>query len=175
VRKEELILLGKIIKIHGYKGALMIGLEEHFSEKINELEPVFVEVDGKPVPFFLEWIEYSGKEMFQVKFDDYNSRERVLEYVGCKVFIKGKYKRTENKSDLPVMLVSYTLVDKENTPLGKINKVLSYPMQVMLVINNERGEEVLIPYNINWVLENNKNKKILRMDLPEGIAEINRK
>jgi 16S rRNA processing protein RimM len=174
VGNEELILLGKIIKIHGYQGAVMIGLENKFSKEIEELESLFVEVDGKMVPFFISWFEYTGKDVIKMKFDDFDSREKVLEFSGCRVFVPFETIETDNSSDLPVELAGYTLVDKDGKILGLINKVVSYPRQVMLVINDESGSEILIPYALEWVMEMDDDKKRLRMDLPGGIADINR-
>ena len=59
MQKKELILLGKIVKAHGFNGAVVIALEGDFSEKIIEMESVFVETDVKPVPFFFSSISIS--------------------------------------------------------------------------------------------------------------------
>jgi ribosomal protein L35AE/L33A len=45
------ILLGKITKVHGFEGAVTIRLERSFSDNILKMESVFIETDGRPVPF----------------------------------------------------------------------------------------------------------------------------
>jgi hypothetical protein len=55
------ILLGRIIKIIGYEGAVAVKLENIFTENIPQMESVFIEIEGKPVPFFISGSEYLGQ------------------------------------------------------------------------------------------------------------------
>src|SRR5664280_1681218 len=47
------ILLGKIIKLSGYEGAVAVKLEKIFTENIPQMESIFLEIEGKLVPFFI--------------------------------------------------------------------------------------------------------------------------
>ena len=47
------ILLGRILKIQGYDGTITVKLEKDFIDNIPEMESVFLEIEGKPVPFFI--------------------------------------------------------------------------------------------------------------------------
>jgi ribosomal 30S subunit maturation factor RimM len=54
------ILLGQIIKASGYEGAVTVKLEKDFFDNIPNIESVFLEIEGRPVPFFISETEYSG-------------------------------------------------------------------------------------------------------------------
>jgi len=47
------ILLGKISKINMPDGSVSVRLEQEFVENIPDIESVFLEIAGKPVPFFI--------------------------------------------------------------------------------------------------------------------------
>ena len=51
------ILIGRIQKVQGYDGTLSVKLEKDFEEDISEMESVFIEYEGKPVPFFITSLE----------------------------------------------------------------------------------------------------------------------
>ena len=84
---ESKILLGRITKTSGYEGAVAIRLEKIFSEHIPEMESVFLNIEGKLVPFLIEDSEYSGADILKLKFTGYDSIEKIGEFTGCKVFL----------------------------------------------------------------------------------------
>ena len=76
------ILLGRIIKTSGYEGAVAVKLEKKFTENIPLMESVFLEIEGRPVPFFINGYEYSGTDILKLLFDGYKSIEKINEFVG---------------------------------------------------------------------------------------------
>ena len=81
------ILFGRIAKIHGYDGTVTVKIEQRFIEDIPELESVFIETEGKPVPFFISMAEYSGGDFLKMKFRDYGSYDKISEFNGCRIFL----------------------------------------------------------------------------------------
>ena len=81
------ILLGRITKVSGYEGAVTVKLERFFSEKLPHMESVFLEIEGRPVPFFIAGSEYSGADILKLQFEGYESSEKVSEFIGCQVFL----------------------------------------------------------------------------------------
>ena len=79
------ILLGRITKVSGYEGAVTVKLEKIFSENIPQMESVFLEIEGRPVPFFISDSEYSGADILKLQFEGYDSIEKVSEFMvaGC--------------------------------------------------------------------------------------------
>ena len=173
MQENELILLGKIVKLHGFHGALVIALEGDISEKIKEMESVFVEIDGKPVPFFIEWLKDKGPQTLLVKFEYFDSDKSIEEFIGCNVLTDMETAVTESDSELPIFLKGFILLNSTGNELGEIIKVISFPMQVMLEIKSGSAEDILIPYNEEWVIAIDKKNKTLRLDLPEGLETIN--
>lgn len=173
MQENELILLGKIVKLHGFHGAVVIALEGDISEKIKEMESVFVEIDGKPVPFFIEWLKETGPQTLQARFEYYDSEKSMAEFIGCNVLSDIESTVAESDSDLPIFLKGFNLHDSMGNELGEIIKVISFPMQVMLEVKSGTADDILIPYNEDWVIAIDTTKKTLSLDLPEGLETIN--
>ena len=101
------ILLGRITKISGYEGAVTVKLEKTFTEDIPHLESVFLEIEGKPVPFFISGSEYSGADILKLTFDGYGSIEKVSGFTGCRVFLTSGGSGGSHKDDISD-LIGYT-------------------------------------------------------------------
>ncbi|MDX2415335.1 MAG: ribosome maturation factor RimM [Bacteroidales bacterium] len=172
---SDLTKLGKIIKAHGFNGAVMIVLEGDFGEEIMELESVFVAIDGLPVPFFIEECRDAGRESLIVKFAYYDSDYNIKEFIGCSIYSDLDLSGQIDDSELHLSYIGYSLIDSEGRLIGKIAKIMSYPMQIMLEIEKETKAlpSVLIPYNEDWVIEVLSNERKLVMHLPEGLESIN--
>ena len=168
---DELILLGKITRTQGFDGTLVILLEKGLSERTGELESVFVIIDGLPVPFFISWLSRSG-DLLHVKFEGYELKEKVRDFTGCEV-LAGKDKVTRLSDTLPLYLEGFSLENSAGSKAGTILKVVSYPMQIMLVVEDLKGSELLVPLNEDWIINIDKKGKVIKMDLPEGMTSVN--
>jgi 16S rRNA processing protein RimM len=166
------ILLGKITKVHGFEGAVTVKTELNLSENIPQGEPVFLEIDGRPVPFFIEDAFSLRAGIINLKFEDYNSSEKVKEFVGCSVFIKGN-SATDKKDEELSDLIGYTVLSDIGDPVGIIIKVIPNPGQVLLELTSPEGRSLLIPLHEDLVNEINSEQKIITMVIPDGLTEIN--
>lgn len=166
-------LLGKIIKVHGYEGAVLFLPEDDITEEIKEQEWVFIEVDKKPVPFFISSAKEHTSGKLVIKFDSYNSRDVMKEFTGCRVFSGQEQDDRKLQVTPHLILAGYKVYDREDDYLGLIDKVLSLPMQYMLVLMTDEDRELLIPLNESWIVEINKSEKVIKLDLPEGILNLN--
>ena len=80
------ILIGRITKVSGYEGAVIVKTEKIFSENNLQVESVFLEIEGRLVPFFISYLEYTGTVILKLNFTGYDSIEKITEFIGCRVF-----------------------------------------------------------------------------------------
>ena len=166
------ILLGRITKVKGYEGAVTVKLEKIFSENIPQMESVFLEIEGRPVPFFISDTEYSGADILELKFEGYNSIEKISEFTGCRVFLTSGIP-DDNQAENIESLVGYKVLIQDEELLGSITEVIPNPGQWLLNIISVNNKEILIPFHEHFIVSIDKKKKILVMDIPEGLTEIN--
>lgn len=166
------ILLGRITKVNGYKGAVTVKLEKIFSENIPQMESVFLEIEGRPVPFSISDSEYSGADILKLKFEGYDSIEKISEFTGCRVFLTSGIPAENNTDDIQ-SLIGYKVLIQNDILLGTITEVIPNPGQWLLNINSPENKEILIPFHEHFIVSIDKKKKIIVMDIPEGLTELN--
>lgn len=166
------ILLGRISKVKGYDGIVTVRLERSFIEKIPEMNTVFLETEGKPVPFFIAWSEYPGGDIIRMRFAGYESSDALNDFTGCRVFLdKGEGKEQSNGGIGDI--IGYTLLDKDKRLSGTIKEIIENPGQLLLKVQTRSRKELLIPFHEDLIISLYKSKRLIIMDLPEGLAEIN--
>ena len=166
------ILLGRITKIHSYDGSVTVRLEKAFIENITEMESVFLEIEGRLVPFFISRYDYSGAEIIKLTFEDYDSSEKIREFQGVRVFLTttGNIKSlSPDNTDVK----GYKIILQDKTLVGTIKDIIHNPGQSLLSVLSVNGKEILIPFHEDFIASIDTGKKILTMSLPEGLIEIN--
>jgi 16S rRNA processing protein RimM len=166
------ILLGRITKVNGYQGAVTVKLEKIFTENIPRMESVFLEIEGRPVPFFISDSEYSGADILKLKFDGYNSIEKISEFTGCRVFLTSPIAAGDTKEKMPD-LKGYTVIVQNDVLLGIIKEIIPNPGQWLLNIVSGKNKEILVPFHEHFIVGIDNEKKIVAMKIPEGLTEIN--
>ncbi len=166
------ILLGRITKLSGYEGAVTVKLEKIFSENIPLMESVFLEIEGRPVPFLVSYSEYSGADILKLKFEDYDSIEKVSEFTGCRVFLTTAV-NTENDQEDIQSLVGFNVVLSDGIPLGKITEIISNPGQLLLNVISTKNREILIPFHEHFIVSIDEKNRNIVMDIPEGLTDLN--
>jgi len=166
------ILLGRIIKSYGFEGAVSVKLERTFDRKIFEMESVFLESEGKPVPFIVSSCEVIDNSLIRLIFDGYNSSEKISEFIGCRVFLTSSLEVVDPENDLH-LLIDYQIITTDNNLLGTVHGIIENPGQTILNIHTSLKKEILVPLHQDFIVRIDNKKKIITMDLPEGLMEIN--
>ncbi|TAL65903.1 MAG: 16S rRNA processing protein RimM [Bacteroidetes bacterium] len=166
------ILLGLITKVSGYEGAVTVRLEKIFYENIPRMESVFLEIEGKQVPFFISDSEYSGASLLKIKFEGYNSIKQVSEFIGCKVFLTTSVPAEKEKGDIQIFN-GYQVFNYDNKLLGEFKEIITNPGQLLLSITSTNNKEILVPFHEHFILSIDKRRKRIVMNIPEGLTEIN--
>jgi 16S rRNA processing protein RimM len=169
---SNLILLGTITKVHGFEGAVTVKTEINLSENIPRGEPVFLQIEGRPVPFFIEYTDTVRPGQLILKFEDYNSDEKVREFVGCDVLISHEAASEENREDLSNLL-GFTIISDIGDLVGVISEIIPNPGQVLLEVTSPEGRKLLIPLHEDLIRLINNDVKTLTMIIPEGLTGIN--
>jgi 16S rRNA processing protein RimM len=166
------ILLGRITRIHSLDGSVTVRLEKSNSQNILKMESVFLEIEGRLVPFFISSSEYSGAEILKLKFEDYDSFEKLREFQACRIFL------TSDKKDdtLPIditELAGFSVFMQDDKFVGSIKEVIKNPQQWLLCVVSDENKEILIPYHDHFIIKADYQKRFIIMNLPDGLIGIN--
>jgi 16S rRNA processing protein RimM len=168
------ILLGRIVKLHGYNGSVTIRLEKNFINNLPEMGSVFLEVEGKPVPFLISNTEYHGSDNLMLTFDGYESAGKVSEFPGCRVFLTN-YEITDKGDTIPGLneLLGFSVLQNNNIRIGIIDQIIENPGNILLNVLTQKGKKILIPFHPDLIKKLNHGERTIEMDLPEGLSAIN--
>ena len=91
-----LSLAGRVAKLFGIKGELIVELYDGFPDDFEMEEPVFVNIDSLPVPLFFEKFSRRGNSGALVVFADMDTRARAAELVGREFYIEEPERERED-------------------------------------------------------------------------------
>jgi 16S rRNA processing protein RimM len=173
MNKKDCIETGLVVKTHGVNGELIIETSNpDFFEDIKE--PVFLEIDGLQVPFFIERAQATSQLRVRVKFDCTHTETKAKKLVGRSVFVSAQL--TEKKDDVafipsPDVIIGFEVIDSKYGSLGKVNEVAyQYTNPVMIVANPKT--EILIPFHPDIISKVNFKKKQVLVKTPEGLVNL---
>lgn len=162
--------LGNVAKTHGLKGELILLLDVDQPEYYKKLESIFLEINGKLVPFFIHQIQIQGDQA-RMSVEDIDSQDAAKELVGKSAWLplsmlpklkKGQYYYHD--------LIDFEVFDKEQS-IGKVLEVIESSHHMLLSVDH-KGKEVLIPMEDEIILEVDLEKSIIRTDLPDGLLAV---
>ncbi len=163
--------LGHVIKVHGVKGEVLVFLDADQPERYEDLGSLFLEIDGKLVPYFIRKIKLQGNDAI-VSFEDVQGIEQARKLVSCRLFLPLKF--LPDLGDRQFYLheiVGYRVIDEKAGQLGKIKSIYDANGNRLIGVDY-KGKEILIPLNDDFIIRTDKVNKELLMNLPEGLLDI---
>ncbi len=169
---EGKVKIGKVTRLHGFKGELSLKLDPAYAMLFEELDHVFLEIDKKATPFFIESVRFTSQGYALVFFDgvdDQTSAERIR---GASIWMDEDLIPVDFEDDSLTSLVGYQVVDQKEGILGSVTTVVEHPGNSFLVIDREDGE-ILIPINDAIIKSIDDATKSIAIEAPEGLISLN--
>ena len=150
----------KILKSWGNDGQVVVSLDADDPEDLKIEEPVFIEFDGLPVPFFIEIVQSKGSR-FTVKFEDVDTLESAEELVGR----TARYEKEEDEED--DSLIGFVVKNAaDGSTVGRIVDYADYSGNVCITVDCG-GREVLLPLHEDLIRK--VTDTTLTLVIPEGL------
>ena len=163
---------GKISKPYGLQGEVNIILEPRAGKSIEPDNPLFIEIDGQRVPFFIEEVELVSADQAIIKFEFVNSLEEARKISGCSLYFDPHYQPEQDtvKEDLS-HLVGYGASDRMLGPLGSISDYIPHPQNPIFIIRSG-NKELLVPAIKAFITNIGHEEKMVHFSLPEGLTSL---
>lgn len=171
MRKEDCYFLGKITRRHGLAGNVILKLDTDQPKLYNKLESIFVEINGLLVPFFIEKSAWSKLDALNIAFK--NSSEALVDQsLGKSVYLPlDSLPKLSGKQFYYHEVVGFGILDENDNDCGVIRSINDQTAQNYFVTNLD-GKEVVIPLIKDWIIEVNREERIIKMQLPEGLIDV---
>lgn len=167
----EYFKIGKIVAAHSLKGELILKHVLGKKTSLKGLQAVFIEEKKKSfIPWFIQTAKIKSKEEIILKLEGIDVREAALKLTQKEVWLpENDFKKFVAKSS-PINLLGFHIIDN-NKNMGPILELMEQPHQLLarLEIN---GKEVLVPLNDETLKKTDHKKKVVMVQLPEGLLEI---
>lgn len=175
ITKEEVLKIGKITKPHGLQGELAFQFETDIFDEVDP--PYFIcEMDGILVPFFIEDYRFKNDEIGLVKFEGINNDEEAKELSNVDLYISRKLLPDDiDPIDLEgsSYYVGYQVTSEDGDKIGEIVAIDDSTENVLFELNTPSGEDILIPAQDDFIVEIDDEKRVITMNLPEGLLLLN--
>jgi 16S rRNA processing protein RimM len=171
--EEELVAVARAVKTRGLRGEIVAELLTDFPERFEGLKRLIaVQPDGKRIELELEehWF-HQGRVV--LKFKGYDTVEEAAPLVGFE-FTVPESERVELEEDefYDWELAGCTVETIEGEQLGRVREIMRTGGVEMLVVDNREGRDYLIPLAEDICVEIDVGRKLIRVDVPEGLLEF---
>lgn len=173
MEKKDCYYLGKLSKLHGYKGELTLFLDVDDPQEYAGLDMFFVDHRHSLLPVFIERFRlHSTKKTAVVKLEDVSSEEEAQMFLNKEVYLP--------LSTLPQLsgnkfyyheVIGFEIEDEVHGLLGKCDEVLDYQRQALFKLQY-KGHEVLIPISDDIIVQVDRDKKRIVVRVPDGLLEV---
>lgn len=169
---DKFIAVGYTRKTHGSQGELRITIKDEFFEDFSNADAVFLNVNGKPLPFFVENLRDIGDLLLKV--EEINSTEEAKMLTSKEIFLRESDIKA-GAAEIEILpfheLKGFLLFDEDGSEVGEIIDIEKMPMQYLAVVVYQ-GAEVFIPLHNKMVVSIDNQAKKLTLRLPEGLLEL---
>lgn len=172
MNKEQCFQLGYVAKVHGLRGEVNVMLDVDYPEDYEDLKHLFLEHQGRLIPFFLEHFVLQPGNKALVKFEELNTIDQVEGLVGSEVYLPlTELQELEEDQYYFHELIGFEVFDETKGLIGPVQIVYDLETQDLLGVTHQ-GKEVLIPIQDGIILKVDKAAKKVFCQLPDGLLEI---
>lgn len=153
-----MLRIAKILKSNGTDGGLLIGVRDIEVGQIDLQEPVFIEFDGLPVPFFIRSLQQRGSSKAVIHLNDIDCLADAEEVVGRALYAEGEWEEEEEQD-----FTGWTLLNR-GTEVGVVTGIEPIPGNLCLCVGDK-----LVPLHEDLILSLDEDARTLDLALPEGL------
>lgn len=165
--------IGKIVRLHSFKGEVYAKLDVDNPSQYLEMGSVLLDINNKLVPFFILNAQFGSKGMLRLKFEDIDSEDLAKTLLKKDLYQPLSFLPEKEEGDFYFHeIIGYKVNDKTVGDIGEVSEVLEYPGNELLKIE-DGPREILIPIQDAFIVEVDKKHKVIRVDLPEGLIDLN--
>jgi 16S rRNA processing protein RimM len=167
---EKYLLFGNILKTFGTSGELIVKLDSQALSKINLKEPVFIIIDGLPVPFYFKTFDEQHSNRALVIFENIETEKLAKQLVGMQILLP--YKKQIADKDFNLNHFSgFEATDATDGKIGIITEFLDFPNNPCFrIMNNDK--EIFVPVNEDFIESVDEKSKTINFNLPAGLVDF---
>ncbi len=172
MKKDDHYLLGSLLKTTGIKGEIILKFNNDCLEEIQKLESIFIDVDNKLVPFFIEEIRSKSSTTAIVKLEGLNEDEKSIEFIDSEFYVSfEQVKILQIDTEEFIDIIGYKVFDQNKKLIGEVLEFIVIPKNPLLNVKTTKGE-ILIPAKDELILEVDDDLQEILINIPDGLLNF---
>ena len=164
-----MIAVGRIGRLFGTDGGVMVTLYTAFPDDFSNEEPLFVVIDELAVPLFCASFERRGQAGAVIHFDDIDTEYRAENYlVGREIFIEEDDEVSDDEFYMEDLIGFKVSVGKLRGELTDYYDSEANPLFEITI----DGKEHLIPAQEEFIAQIDFDKQTIKFVLPDGLLDL---
>ena len=163
-----MIAVGRIGRLFGTEGGVMITLYTTFPDDFQMEEPLFIRVDELAVPLFCSSFERRGQSSAVVNFDDIDTERRAEEWlVGREIFIEEE-EGDDDEFYMEDLIGFKAIVGRQRGEVIDYYDSEANPLFEIAIGDKQH----LIPAQEEFIAHIDFDQRAIKFVLPEGLLEL---
>jgi len=176
ITREELIEIGHYNKTHGVAGEISATIDVEL-DVLRDLSCLVSDMDGIFVPFYINACRPKTQETILLTIDGFENEQEAARLVNREIYaLKSEFRQESEDAEAdgyPLdYFIGFDLMDNDGTRVGEIVDVDESTDNAIFIIDRD-GAELMVPASDELIVEFDLDKKVMVMDLPQGLLELN--
>ena len=164
-----MIAVGRIGRLFGTDGGVMISLFATFPDDFTIEEPLFVVIDGLAVPIFCSSFERRGQSGAVAHFDDIDTSRRAEDFlVGHEIFVEEEESEEDDEFYMEDLIGFTAIVDKRKSTISDYYDNEANPLFEITLDDRQH----LIPAAEEFIAHIDFEQRTIKFVLPEGLLDL---
>ncbi len=173
MKTNDCYYLGYITKTVGVEGLLLAFFEVDDPHEYRDMESVFIQIEGKLVPFFIQEIDFRSKKGEAViRFEEINSIDEARHLCNREMFLPAEDTAKPSGSvHLHRKLKGYKAFDNHNNYIGTVREVHDFPGNPVISIIRDK-KEIMVPLADDLIDKIDHEKSAVFLLPPDGLLDM---
>jgi len=171
ISRDDVFKIGHIGKPHGVKGELRFHFDDDVFDRADA-DYLFLDIDGILVPFFIEEYRFHGSETALMKFEGIDTIDQAEQIVPTDVYFPRQLTPTDEAPSWAQIMGFQIVNDETGEHVGTLQGVDDSTANVLFEVMTDDGRDLLLPANEDLITDVDTEEKIIRIILPQGIADL---
>ncbi|NGM60811.1 16S rRNA processing protein RimM [Sphingobacterium sp. SGG-5] len=168
---EDKTYIGYVSKTRGLKGEVQLFFEFEDYEDLM-LDIIFLEMNKKMVPYFVETVKLQKNSTAYATFEDIDHIDKAQLLIRKKMYVTADKIPERHPDDFRYTdLVGYLVIDENEGELGEIVQVQEMPQQFIATVDMA-GKELLFPLSDDLILGIDADEAVIEVELPAGLVDL---
>lgn len=172
INRKEFFRAGTIKKTFGVEGEMIFLFHKETEINLKQKEPIFPEIDGNLVPFFIQKLQWHNSRELRVKLEDIDSIDTATGLTGLPFYLPLSVTGKQEQELRLLDLEGFKVMNEQNEEIGWVKDVISQSFQDLLLIQTGSAE-IMIPFVEDYLVSADIDHKEIVLSLPDGLIDLN--